>query len=733
MLCTIPVVSLTRMMADNCDSPMTRRNTDKPRLDRSRTASLGHRPALAPASGRRSRGVGWSAVLLIAATICAYANSLDGVFVLDDEPNIQLNEHIRHFTPIWDVVMHRRRPVVNLSLAINYAISQDRVWSYHVFNLVVHVLAGLTLFGLVRRTLLTPTFADRFRSSATWLALAVALLWTLHPLQTQSVTYIIQRGESLMGLFYLLTLYCVVRGACSARGRAWFAAAVVACALGMGSKSVMVTAPLMVVVFDRTFLSSTWSEMIRKRWALYVGLIATWSILVATGVVRGVLFPPSTGTSDVGFGYTAVSPMRYALTQAEVLLHYLRLSIWPSGLCLDYGWSAVSGLRDVWPAATVVLALLVATAWGLFRRHWLGFVGAWFFVILAPTSSFIPIKDLAFEHRMYLSLAAVVVLAVVLVKSLLETLYVRTTLPNLWRGVLTSVTFVAIASALGAVTVRRNDDYRSRLAMWADVVAKRPNNPRGHVNLGNALFDRDLDRSIAEFKTALRIDPTKLQAHHNLGNAALRKNDLAEAIREFRIVVKQDPERFRAWYNLGNALYRTGDPEEAIAAYHEVLRIDPDHIDARCNLGLALHAAGRSREAVDQYDRVLQTRPEYAPALYNRGLAQDALGREDDAIASFHEAIRANPNGAAARYALGRVLGTLGRYKEAIDALRQAVRIDPSHARARYLLGVAQLRDGRVTEAVATLRIASRMQPDNANIRESLQEALSAVTAGNPP
>jgi hypothetical protein len=163
----------------------------------------------------------WLPWLLVAAGVLAYLNSLSGVFVFDDQRTILDNPQIRQLWPIGAVMSHTRRPVVNLSLAVNYAISGLETWSYHAFNLIVHLLAGLVLFGVVRRTLLSKPLGQTYARSAPWLALAVAMIWTVHPLQTQSVTYVIQRAESMMGLFYVLTVYCVIRGADSCRGRWW--------------------------------------------------------------------------------------------------------------------------------------------------------------------------------------------------------------------------------------------------------------------------------------------------------------------------------------------------------------------------------------------------------------------------------------------------------------------------------------------------------------------------------
>ncbi len=205
------------------------------------------------------------------AGILVYLNSFAGVLIYDDVPEIVGNGRVHGFDVLWT----GGRAFVKLTLAINYALGELDVWGYHLVNLVVHVLAALTLFGVVRRVLGLPQFRDGPGRHAAYYAVAVALIWVVHPLHTESVTYIIQRAESMMGLFYLLTLYCMVRGATSSRPAPWYAAAVVACALGMGSKEVMITAPVVALLFDRTFLASSFAGILRRRWRLYAGLGAT--------------------------------------------------------------------------------------------------------------------------------------------------------------------------------------------------------------------------------------------------------------------------------------------------------------------------------------------------------------------------------------------------------------------------------------------------------------------------
>src|ERR1035441_2570568 len=230
--------------------------------------------------GGRLGGFG-CCTILAAGAIAVYSRTLSVPLILDDPLSIADNASIRRLWPIWPVLSPPDeagvggRPMLNLTYALNYAVGGASVSGYHVVNLLIHVLAGVTLFALVRHTLLRPVLAQRFGSSANALALAVSAIWAWHPLQTESVTYISQRAESLMGLFYMLTLYCFIRGA-EADGtgsrRIWFSLSVLACAAGIGTKEVMVTAPLLVFLYDRTFISGSFSGAWRRNWPPYLAL-----------------------------------------------------------------------------------------------------------------------------------------------------------------------------------------------------------------------------------------------------------------------------------------------------------------------------------------------------------------------------------------------------------------------------------------------------------------------------
>ncbi len=234
-------------------------------------------------------------LILLVATVAAYANSLGVPFLFDDRTDIVENASIRRLWPPWAPFLAdspadgplKSRPVVNLSLAIDYALGQLDVLPYHLTNLAIHAIAGLLLFGLVRQTLLLPQLKARYAAAATPLAFTIAAIWTLHPLQTEAVTYIIQRYESLMGMFYLLALYSAVRSETSGHGRGWAIVAVLACLASIGCKEVAVSIPLMILLYDRAFMSGSFREAWRRRWGMYLGLVGCWAALGALMLLAG--------------------------------------------------------------------------------------------------------------------------------------------------------------------------------------------------------------------------------------------------------------------------------------------------------------------------------------------------------------------------------------------------------------------------------------------------------------
>ena len=588
-------------------------------------------------------------MLIIAAGIWAYHNSFFGPFVFDDISHISGNPHIRHLWPPGDVLSHSSRPVVDLSLAVNHALGGMNPWGYHLFNVVVHILAGLTLYAVVRRTLLSETLRSAFGRAASSLAGAITLIWLVHPLQTESVTFTIQRGESLMSLFYLLTLYCVIHSDDQSRENLWKIGAVVSCALGMACKPVMVTAPLLTLLYDCAFLAKSWRDAMQRRGWLYAGLAASWLLLPL------LLANAPEWKTSAGFEFKGIPPLQYALIQSMAILRYLRLAFWPRPLSLDYGWGyhwqEMVRAGDALPDLMVVAALLAGAVWAWNRKPVLGFLGAWLFLILAPTSSFIPIADPIAEHRMYLPLAAVVtgvvVVAFVLGKRLLS---------NQSGSVLGWAACGFAVVALAVLTIQRNRDYISVVAIWQDTVAKCPNNPRAHYSLGVALGQAGrIEEAIAHYEQALRLKPDYADAHYNLGNALRKGGKGQDAVEHLEQAIRINPDYAEAHDNLGNVLLQEGKVSDAIAHYEQALRIKPDLAEAHNNLGVALEQAGRVQEAIRHYEQALRIKPDFADAHYNLGNALEKAGRVPEAIQHYKQALRIKPDFTQAQNALARL------------------------------------------------------------------------------
>ena len=320
-----------------------------------------------------------AAILLPLAALLAYANTFQASFLFDDLSILVRNPHIRTLLPI----SLSPRWLVNLSLKLNYQLHGYHVSGYHLVNLLIHVAAGLLLYGILRRTLTRASLRDTFGHAAAPLALVVAALWTLHPLQTESVTYICQRYESMMGLCLLGTLYSFIRSVDAVTPRArrlWGNTALIVCLLGMGTKEVMVVTPLLVWGYDVCFVSRSWLGPWRERGRLHAALFLSLGVLV----MFELLMLSHAIAAEAGV-IGGLSPSRYLASQTEVILHYLRLTVLPRGLCLDYDWPAAAGWGDVWWQTLVVAALCLVSLWGLLRRHPAGFLGAAFFLLLAPT------------------------------------------------------------------------------------------------------------------------------------------------------------------------------------------------------------------------------------------------------------------------------------------------------------------------------------------------------------
>jgi len=574
-------------------------------------------------------------VAIAAAAVAAYAGTFSVPLLFDDESSIAGNPTLRHlasaFWPPGDRTV-TGRPFLNLSLAFNYAVGGTAVWSYHALNLAIHILAGLALFGIARRTL-----ALRGVASGAAAAFSVAFLWTLHPLQSEAVTYIVQRAESLMGLFYLLTLYCFIRGA-GAGGWSrllWYGASVGSCLLGMATKEVMASAPLVVFLYDRTFAAGGFGEAWRRRRGYYAALASTWlplAFLVLSAHRQGSAAGPATGPS----------PWSYALTQFQAIVHYLKLCFLPYPLVFDYGTVLAAPSLQILPYALGVMGLAAATVWALFRRPAMGFLGACFLAILAPSSSVVPIAgETMAEYRMYLPLIPVLAAVVIGIFR--------------WSGRAALPVCMIAAAGLGLATAERNRDYSSGLSIWSDTVARRPENFRAHSNLAGALLGVPgrLGDAVAQYEEAVRLRPDSAEGRNNLANALSNfPGRIDDAVVQYEEALRLEPGLYSAYVGLGNALSgMPGRLEQAIACYEAALRIRPDFAEGHFDLGNALsRTPGRLDAAIAQYEDALRLKPGLAEAHFACAVALlNSTGRTADAIAHLEAGLKLRPGDALAR------------------------------------------------------------------------------------
>jgi tetratricopeptide (TPR) repeat protein len=637
--------------------------------------------------------------LIVLAGVVVYANSFAGVFVFDDNEAIINNPTIRQWwrldqvlnPPSRDLLPMEGRPLLNLTLAINYAISGTQTWSYHLVNLMLHLANGLLLFDLLRRTYQRPAVPSSLGNRALPLAAVIAALWIVHPLQTEVVTYVVERAESLVALFYLLTFYCVLRSVDSDRGVWWKAGAVMACLLGMASKEIMVTAPVMLFVYDRTFLAGSFAEAWRRRWRLYLLLASTWLLLVVLILSTGQIF--------CGSEFGVKPRWGYMLTQPKVILHYLRLALWPHPLCAYYAWPVSESWREIWPALVVVLAGGMGSLWALVKRPQWGFLGLWFFGILAPTSSVVPLRDIIVERRMYLPLVAVVTLLVV-GGNLAGLAMIR-------RGWLSGRVAVKVGASAaiivgvtwGVLTVHRNLVYYSVWAIWEDTAIKAPSNVRAHSNLGNMLVaKRDFEGALMHYRTALRLQPHVARNHYDVGNTLAYLGRVEEAQVCYEKAIEIDPRFADPYNNLASLFARRGKLEQAKIHYQHAIQVKPDYAEAHNNLANILAQQGDTEQAIIHYRKALAGKPDYAEAHNNLGFALANTGQIDEAVEHYEKALKVNSNYAVAHYNLANALYRQGRLSAALPHWQDAVRLQPNHGgmvnQLAWILATSSVRDG---------------------------------------
>ena len=662
-------------------------------------------------------------LVIVLAGFLAYSNSFQGVFLLDDESMIVANPAIRQLTPITKFIFEgglRKLPMI--SFAANYAIGGLDPIGYHYFNVAVHLLAAISLYGLAFVTFRSPVWSSVQRSQAALTAFLISLLWVVHPLNTQAVDYVVQRIESMMGLAFFLFLLLYACSHYSKYRRILLVAAWFVFCLGLGCKEVMVMSLPVAMLYDRAFLSTSWRAAFRARGGL-------WLACALPLAIAAIFIVPAVFGSDaaVGLKLKSVTPSQYLSTQPEVILHYLRLVVAPWPQVFDYGWEPERHMNVVWATSAVLLTLLAGLVWLYFRKPQFAFWGLAGALVLFPTSSFIPLQDMAVEHRMY------VPLAFVLVACVLGLFYFGTKMLGDHPTLITSVVCLGLSGILAMRTLSRNQDYKSEVGMWEDVIAKTVDSGsknmlagRAYSNLGEAYADNEQwEKSIECLEKALTCRQFASSVHGNLTRAYVATGKAELAKQHCVKALELEPESGRLRQLAGLIATMTGNFEEAKNHFLKAHDLTPSDTViivnlAQCNLRLdnVVEAEALLRKAISIDGKAAEPRIRLAELLTRKSEVDAAL----EAATEFAHAL---PNDPRANLQLGMIWAAKGENAKSIEQLEVAARFDPPPAEANYLLGNALRSTNDLSAARRCYESELKHYPKNADALSKLAELVA--------
>ena len=584
--------------------------------------------------------------LLAVIIILIYSATLTTPFILDDIHNIRDNLHIRIPSLSFKNLARAgfesplaNRPVANISFALNYYLHGYNLVGFHVVNILIHLAGGIFLYAFVKATLRTPALRNRY-AAAGWIPFFTAFIWLVHPLQSQSVTYLVQRMNSLAAMFYVLSMLLYVKFRLNTGCRAkWtlLAGCILSGILACGTKEISATLPGFILLYE---------------WYFFQGLSRPWAkqrVLILAGLI-GIIFLISmlySGNDPVarilnGYNNRDFTLVQRVLTQFRVVILYVSLLVWPQPMRLNLDHDFVLSYSLTNPLTTLlsltVIIVLILLALLLAKREPLiSFCILWYFGNLVIESSIIGL-ELVFEHRNYLPSMLAILLVVALVLKYLK------------PAVLGVVVLCVVGTLFTVWTFERNKVWSDEISLYRDCIEKAPGKARPYNNLGAALLrGGSLAEAVEQFKHALKIKPDYVDAHYNLGYALSRQGNLAGGIHQFAETLRLDPKNLKALNNMGVALALQGRYGQAVNYFEAALKQTPQNADLHYNLAIALKNEGRSQDAAQHFASVLDLNPRHAPAHYNLGLLLQERGQVDAAQQHFSRALEINPGFDAAR------------------------------------------------------------------------------------
>jgi tetratricopeptide (TPR) repeat protein len=665
-------------------------------------------------------------LVLLIFTILAfwiYSNTLSSPFTFDDMSRIVENRHIRlsQFS-LYDVFeagfkSSKSRPFAYISFALNYYFHQYDLRGYHVVNIIIHILSGFFLYLFLNATL--KICSPRYRSSYPELiAVSAALLWLVHPVQTQSVTYIVQRMNSMASMFFILAFWLYVRGRLvgdTHRKWLWYTGAIITWLLSLGSKQTGVVLPFLVFLYEWYFFQNLSKDWLKRRLKLVLGITV---LLVLIALIYTDFDPFAKLNRLNDFSKNEFTVAQRALTQLRVVTYYISLLFYPrpSRLNLDYDFPLSYSLFN--PLTTllslvIIIALFLLGIYLAKKERLISFCIFWFLANLVLESSVIPLA-IIFEHRLYLPSMLVCLAVVILLYRFIK---------PAWLPVGVCCALVAFGSYW---TFERNKVWRTDISLWTDCVKKSPNKARPYLNLGKAQAEQDmLDEALLNYQTALRIDPNYVEAHYNLGTLLQLQGKTNEAIEHFLKTIELNPKYAKAYNNLGVMLLKLGKTEEALKNFRQALQIDPNFADAHINMGAALSKLDELSEAVVQFNQALQIDSNLPEAQFQLGATLIKQGRIEQGINHIQKALQMDPDYAEAHNNLGAELLRQGKIDEALEHFNAALRTNPDIAEAHNNIGIIMIQKGNLDAAISHFQKALQIAPEFEPAKNNLQKALA--------
>ena len=679
----------------------------------------------------------WALTLLVVLGTAVYSNSLDSPFVADDTPNIVENHRtrVRHFNldNFYHAGFHNisPRPIAHLSFALNYYFGEYEVRGYHLVNLAIHLLCGVVVYWLAIRTYALllrrePTLAGAPSDpTQNGLALLAAVLFVVHPVQTQAVTYLVQRMTSLAALFYLLSLWFYVEGRLYGAGRArwgFWIGSLFAGMLALGTKPNTATLPAAILLYEWYFFQDLSAEWIKRRLKIIAGIGAV------IGLVSLVYLGESPWQQILdGYERRDFTMGQRVLTQLRVVVFYLSLVVLPlpGRMNLLHGISTSQGLFD---PITTFLALLVlvglivvAVVWAR-RDRLLSFAIVWFLMHLVIESSVIAL-EMIFEHRLYLPLFGVALYVPLMLYQLLAK-----------RGVALQAVAVLTVLSLSLCTYLRNADWRDEITLWTDVVSKNPTEARGFLARADAYAKNDNpDLALNDYAKAIELDAQYPNSFLNRGKFYLKQGNLQLAVRDMTQALELDSEFQRAYINRADVYTRLRKFDQAVADYSEAIELAPDLAAAFNNRGLVYGRMGNKQAALEDFAQAVALEPDFGQAYFNRASYYRNLREYQLAIEDYQRSIKLDPRVAEAYLGRGICYESLGLWAEAVADFQEAISLGadkiPANKRLAWLYaacGDAKVRDGQKAVDYAT-KACGMADWKSPNCLESLAAAYAEL------